>query len=206
MKLFITGISTDVGKTIASAIIVEALQADYWKPIQAGDLEHSDTHKVQSLVSNTQSQFHANSYALQTPASPHLAAAKDGITIDLNQIQEPETTNHLVVEGAGGILVPLNDTQSVVDLIQSDYKVIVVSRHYLGSINHTLLTIEALQNREIQVAGIIFSGDENSSTESIILSRTAVPCLGRIAQEPYFDSNVISEYADAFRDSLMKIQ
>lgn len=206
MKLFITGISTDVGKTVASAIIVEALQADYWKPIQAGDLEHSDTHKVQSLVSNTQSQFHPNSYALQTPASPHLAAAKDGITIDLNQIQEPETTNHLVVEGAGGILVPLNDTQSVVDLIQSDYKVIVVSRHYLGSINHTLLTIEALQNREIQVAGIIFSGDENSSTESIILSRTAVPCLGRIAQEPYFDSNVISEYADAFRDSLMKIQ
>ena len=206
MKLFITGISTDVGKTIASAIIVEALQADYWKPIQAGDLEHSDTHKVQSLVSNTQSQFHPNSYALQTPASPHLAAAKDGITIDLNQIQEPETTNHLVVEGAGGILVPLNDTQSVLDLIQSDYKVIVVSRHYLGSINHTLLTIEALQNREIQVAGIIFSGDENSSTESIILSRTAVPCLGRIAQEPYFDSNVISEYADAFRDSLMKIQ
>ena len=206
MKLFITGISTDVGKTIASAIIVEALQADYWKPIQAGDLEHSDTHKVQSLVSNKQSQFHPNSYALQTPASPHLAAAKDGITIDLNQIQEPETTNHLVVEGAGGILVPLNDTQSVVDLIQSDYKVIVVSRHYLGSINHTLLTIESLQNRGIQVAGIIFSGDENSSTESIILSRTAVPCLGRIAQEPYFDSNVISEYADAFRDSLMKIQ
>ena len=124
----------------------------------------------------------------------------------MNQIQEPETTNHLVVEGAGGILVPLNDTQSVVDLIQSDYKVIVVSRHYLGSINHTLLTIEALQNRKIQVAGIIFSGDENSSTESIILSRTAVPCLGRIAQEPYFDSNVISEYADAFRDSLIKIQ
>ena len=206
MKLFITGISTDVGKTIASAIIVEALQADYWKPIQAGDLEHSDTHKVQSLVSNKQSQFHPNSYALQTPASPHLAAAKDGITIDLNQIQEPETTNHLVVEGAGGILVPLNDTQSVADLIQSDYKVIVVSRHYLGSINHTLLTIESLQNRGIQVAGIIFSGDENSSTESIILSRTAVPCLGRIAQEPYFDSNVISEYADAFRDSLMKIQ
>jgi dethiobiotin synthetase len=206
MKLFITGISTDVGKTVASAIIVEALQADYWKPIQAGDLEHSDTHKVQSLVSNKQSQFHRNSYALQTPASPHLAAAKDGITIDLNQIQEPETTNHLVIEGAGGILVPLNETQSVVDLIQSDYKVIVVSRHYLGSINHTLLTIEALQNRKIQVAGIIFSGDENSSTESIILSRTAVPCLGRIAQEPYFDTNVISEYADAFRDSLIKIQ
>ncbi|MFM1754067.1 MAG: hypothetical protein RLZZ236_1006 [Bacteroidota bacterium] len=206
MKLFITGISTDVGKTIASAIIVEALQADYWKPIQAGDLDHSDTHKVQSLVSNTQSQFHSNSYALQTPASPHLAAAIDGITITMNQIQEPKTTNHLVVEGAGGILVPLNETQSVVDLIQPDYKVIVVSRHYLGSINHTLLTIEALQNRQIQVAGIIFSGDENKSSESIILSRTGVPFVGRIAQEPYFDTNVISEYAELFRENLMKIQ
>lgn len=206
MKLFITGISTDVGKTIASAIIVEALQADYWKPIQAGDLDHSNTHKVQSLVSNTQSQFHSNSYALQTPASPHLAAAIDGITITMNQIQEPKTTNHLVVEGAGGILVPLNETQSVVDLIQPDYKVIVVSRHYLGSINHTLLTIEALQNRQIQVAGIIFSGDENKSSESIILSRTAIPLIGRIAQEPYFDTNVISEYAELFRENLLKIQ
>lgn len=206
MKLFITGISTDVGKTIASAIIVEALQADYWKPIQAGDLEHSDTHKVQSLVSNTQSHFHSNSYALQTPASPHLAASIDGITITMNQIQEPKTNNHLVVEGAGGILVPLNDTQSVVDLIQPDYKVIIVSRHYLGSINHTLLTIEALQNRQIQVAGIIFSGDENTSSESIILNRTAVPFIGRIAQEPYFDTNVISEYAELFRENLLKIQ
>jgi dethiobiotin synthetase len=206
MKLFITGISTDVGKTIASAIIVEALQADYWKPIQAGDLENSDTHKVQSLISNTQSQFHPNSYALQTPASPHLAAAKDGITIDLNQIQEPETVNHLVIEGAGGILVPLNDTESVVDIIQPDYKVIVVSRHYLGSINHTLLTVEALQNRKIQVAGIIFSGEENTSSEQIILNRTGVICIGRIGEEPYFDTNVIVEYADLFRENLLKIQ
>ncbi len=206
MKLFITGISTDVGKTIASAIIVEALQADYWKPIQAGDLEHSDTHKVQSLITNTQSQFHPNIYALQTPASPHLAAAKDGITIDLNQIKEPHTTNHLVIEGAGGILVPLNDTESVVDIIQPDYKVIVVSRHYLGSINHTLLTVEALQNRKIQVAGIIFSGEENISSEQIILNRTGVICIGRIGEEPYFDTNVIVEYADLFRENLLKIQ
>ena len=206
MKLFITGIGTDVGKTIAAAIITQALEADYWKPIQAGDLNHSDTHKVQSLVSNSQSHFHSNSYALQTPASPHLAAAIDGLTIAMNQIQEPKTNNHLVVEGAGGILVPLNETQSVVDLIQPDYKVIVVSRHYLGSINHTLLTIEALKNRQIQVAGIIFSGDENTSSESIILSRTAVPFLGRIAQEPYFDTNVILEYAELFRENLLKIQ
>jgi dethiobiotin synthetase len=205
MKLFITGISTDVGKTIASAIIVEALQADYWKPIQAGDLEHSDTHKVQSLISNTQSKFHPNSYALQTPASPHLAAAKDGITIDLNQIQEPQTNNHLVIEGAGGILVPLNETQSVVDIIQPDYKVIVVSRHYLGSINHTLLTVEALQNRKIQVAGIIFSGDENFSSEEVILSKTKAKFIGRIDNEPYFDKNVIQYYVDKFRETILHI-
>ena len=205
MKLFITGISTDVGKTIASSIIVEALQADYWKPIQAGDLKHSDTHKVQSLVSNTLSQFHPNSYALQTPASPHLAANLDGITIDLNQIQEPQTKNHLVIEGAGGILVPLNETQSVVDIIQPDYKVIVVSRHYLGSINHTLLTLEALRSRNIPVAGIVFSGDEYPSSEEIILSKSNAKFIGRIENEPYFDENVIQYYADKFRGQLQSL-
>jgi dethiobiotin synthetase len=205
MKLFITGISTDVGKTIASAIIVEALQADYWKPIQAGDLDHSDTHKVKEYVSNAESKFHPNSYALNTPASPHFAAEVDGITIDLNKITEPKTQNHLVVEGAGGIFVPLNNNDCVIDLIQTDYKVIVVSRHYLGSINHTLLTIEALKNRKINIAGIIFSGDENKATESIILSKTGINCIGRIDQEPYFDQNVVKEYADLFRENLLKL-
>lgn len=203
MKLFITGISTDVGKTIASAIITEALEADYWKPIQAGDLENSDTHKVKSLVSNTKSVFFENSYALKTPASPHLAAEIDNVGIDLKNISEPITKNHLIIEGAGGIFVPLNEKDMVADLIQPDYKVIVVSRHYLGSINHTLLTIEALQNRKINIAGIIFNGDENSSTESIILSKTGIPCIGRIENEPYFDRNVIREYADLFREKLV---
>jgi dethiobiotin synthetase len=203
MKLFITGISTDVGKTIASAIVVEALQADYWKPIQAGDVENSDSHKVKSLVSNKTTIIHPNSYLLNTPASPHLAAEIDGVIIDLQQIKEPLTQKHLVIEGAGGVFVPLNDTDCVIDLIQSDYKVIVVSRHYLGSINHTLLTIEALRNRKIAIGGIIFSGNENPSTESIILNKTGIKCLGRIEQEPYFDQNVIKEYADRFRDRLL---
>jgi len=205
MKLFITGISTDVGKTIASAIITEALEADYWKPIQAGDLDHSDSHKIQKLLSNSKTKIHANSYALQTPASPHLAAELDGITIDIKNIKEPQTKNHLVIEGAGGIFVPLNDTDTIADLIQPDYKVIVVSRHYLGSINHTLLTLEALQNRKIKVAGVIFSGDENRSTESIILSKTGIQSIGRIDQEPYFDQNVIAEYANSFREKLLQL-
>lgn len=205
MKLFITGIGTDVGKTIVSAIVTEALEADYWKPIQAGDLENSDSHKIKSFLSNKKTVIHPNSYALNTPASPHLAAEIDGITIDLNQIIEPETANHLVVEGAGGVFVPLNSKDCVIDLVQPEYKVIVVSRHYLGSINHTLLTIEALQNRKITIAGIIFSGDENKATEEIILTKSGLKCIGRIEQEPYFDQNVIKEYADRFRENLLSL-
>jgi dethiobiotin synthetase len=205
MKIFITGISTDVGKTITSAIVVEALEADYWKPIQAGDLDNSDTLKVKSRISNSKSQFHSNSYQLNTPASPHWAAEIDGITIDLKEIQEPKTENHLVVEGAGGIFVPLNEKDTIADLIQPDYKVIIVSRHYLGSINHTLLTIEAIQNRGFQVHGIIFSGSENKSTESLILNKTGIKCIGRIEEEPYFDQNVIKEYADLFRENLLNL-
>jgi dethiobiotin synthetase len=160
MKLFITGIGTDVGKTIASSIIVEALQADYWKPIQAGDLENSDTLKVKSYISNSKSHFFENSYALQTPASPHYAASLDNIEIDLKKIIEPKTKNNLVIEGAGGVLVPLNDTDCVIDLIKPDYEVVVVSRHYLGSINHTLMTIEILKSKNLNIKGIIFSADE----------------------------------------------
>jgi dethiobiotin synthetase len=205
MKLFITGISTDVGKTIASAIIVEALEADYWKPIQAGDLDQSDSHKIQAYIANKKTIIHENSYELNTPASPHYAAKVDGITIDLKKIIEPSTKNHLVIEGSGGLFVPLNDTDCVIDLIKPDYKVIIVSRHYLGSINHTLLTIEALQSRNLNIAGIIFSGDENKATENIILNKTQVKFIGRINQEPYFDKNVIREYADIFRKNLLNL-
>ncbi|MES2864602.1 MAG: dethiobiotin synthase [Bacteroidota bacterium] len=205
MKLFITGIGTDVGKTIASSIIVEALEADYWKPIQAGDLENSDTNKVEKYISNSKTKFHKNSYELNTPASPHLAAEIDAITIDIKKITEPKTKNKLVIEGAGGIFVPLNNTDCVIDLIQADYKVIVVSRHYLGSINHTLMTIEILKSRKLNVVGIVFSGDENTSSESIILEKTGVSMIGRIDNEPYFDQNVIKYYADLFRENLLML-
>ncbi len=199
--LFVTGISTDVGKTIASAILVEALQADYFKPVQAGDLDNSDTHKVERLVSNNKSVFHQNSYALNTPMSPHGAAELDGIEIDLNQIKRPKTKNSLVIEGAGGLLVPLNSTNTIMDLIEPTDKVIVVSRHYLGSINHSLLTINTLKNKGFDVS-IIYSGNEYKSTESIIEKMTNVKVIGRINDEPYFDQNVIKEYAETFRPNL----
>lgn len=203
MKLFVTGISTDVGKTIASAIVTEALEADYWKPIQAGDLDDSDSHKIAKLVSNTKTVIHKNAYALKTPMSPHAAAELDKIQIDLDAIREPKTENHLVIEGAGGLLVPLNNSDTILDLIQPDYKVIVVSRHYLGSINHSLLTIEALQQRNFKV-GVIFSGDKHLTTESIILEKTGVYFLGRISEEAAFDKKVVKLYANKFKQALLE--
>lgn len=196
---FVTGISTEVGKTIISAIITEALQADYWKPIQAGDLHNSDTHKVKKLISNTKTVFHKGAYDLQTPASPHLSAKLDNIEIEIDKIIRPKTENYLVIEGAGGLLVPLNEKHTIADLILPSDKIILVSRHYLGSINHTLLTYEALKQRNLSIYGIIFSGKENSSSESIILEKAGIKCLGRVDEEPYFDKNVISYYADKFK-------
>lgn len=200
-KYFITGISTEVGKTVASAIITEALEADYWKPVQSGDLEYSDTHKVKNLISNNTSVFHENSYALNTPMSPHASAEIDGITIDVDKITEPATKNNLVIEGAGGLLVPLNNEYTIFDLIKPDYKIIVVSRHYLGSINHTLLTLNLIKSKGFDVS-LIYSGNEHKTTEEIIEKMSGVNVLGRIEEEPYFDQNVIKEYAEKFRDKL----
>jgi len=198
---FVTGISTEVGKTIASAILVEALQADYWKPIQAGELDHSDTQKVERLVSNKKSKFHPNSFALKTPMSPHAAAEIEGVSITLKDIKAPKTKNHLVIEGAGGLLVPINRKQTILDLIKPEYHVVVVSRHYLGSINHTLLTLNLLKEKGYQVS-IIFSGNEHKTTEDIIKKMVKVPIIGRIDEEPYFDKNVVLEYANKFQNKL----
>ncbi|TVZ08566.1 dethiobiotin synthetase [Cellulophaga sp. RHA_52] len=200
-QIFVTGISTEVGKTVASAILTEALEADYWKPIQAGDLDTSDSHKIADFISNSKTVIHKNSYALQAPMSPHAAAEIDGVVIEVDKIVAPKTDNNLIIEGAGGLLVPLNDNDTILDIIDPSYQVVVVSRHYLGSINHTLLTVNYLEERGFKVS-IIFSGEEHKTTESIILSKTNAKLIGRIEEEPYFDKNVIKEYADLFRDNL----
>ena len=201
-KYFITGIGTDVGKTVAAAIITEALKADYWKPVQAGDLDHSDSKKIRSLISNSETFIYPEGVLLNTPMSPHAAAAIDEVSLSVKKIKRPDTSRSLVIEGAGGILVPINNKETILDLIKPTDKVIVISRHYLGSINHTLLTIEMLKSKGLQIAGIIFNGEENTSTEQVILEMTGVHFIGRIQPEPYFDRNVIKEYADIFRDRL----
>lgn len=200
-KIFVTGISTDVGKTLVSGILVEALQADYWKPVQAGDLEYSDTHKVQEMVSNEYSKFYPNAYALNTPMSPHAAAEIDGITVGLDKIVAPETENRLVIEGAGGLLVPINDKETILDIIPQEALVVVVSRHYLGSINHTLMTLELLKQKGFKSA-LIYSGNEHPTTESIIKKMTGVSVIGRVDQEEEINPEVIKKYADLFKQNL----
>ncbi|MDB5010544.1 MAG: dethiobiotin synthase [Mucilaginibacter sp.] len=167
--LFITGIGTGIGKTIISAILVEKLKADYWKPIQSGDLDESDTLKVKSLVSNTKSVFHPEAYRLTQPYSPHKSADLDNVIIEADKIILPETDNQLIIEGAGGLMVPLADNFLMIDLIKTlNAEVILVSKHYLGSINHTLLSIAVLKQYGIHLKGIVFNGDKDEYTERAI--------------------------------------
>src|SRR6478735_12273229 len=185
--IFITGIGTGVGKTLVSAIVTEALGADYWKPVQAGFEDGTDTIAVKELLSNPQSIVHDELYKLKTPASPHIAARIDGITINNTSIQEKATTilqqigsKPLVIEGAGGLLVPLTETEMVADLITLlNAKVILVSRNYLGSINHSLLTAAYCRSKGIDVAGWIFN-DDYMNYETEIVKWSGYPSLGSI--------------------------
>lgn len=199
-RYFISGIGTDVGKTIVSAVLVEALKADYWKPIQAGELNHSDKDKVKELVANKLSVFHPNAYALQTPVSPHDAAKRDGIQIELENIQVPQSSNHLVIEGAGGLLVPINDKDMVVDLIKPfNSELILVINNYLGSINHTLLSLAYIQTNKIPLKGVILCGNSYAEGEELILSYSGVRLLGRIPWMSDLNDKVISELGKQFK-------
>lgn len=202
-RIFVTGISTDVGKTIVASVIVEALKADYWKPIQSGDLEHGDADKIRAYISNEKTIIHPNSYRLKTPMSPNAAAAIDGIEIQLEHIKTPKTDNILVVEGAGGLFVPLNDEDTIMDLIKPTDKVILVAKHYLGSINHTLLSINALRAVNLEPF-VIYSGEAHAPTEEIIAKMSQVEVLGHIEQATSLDKGFIKEQANSLSPSLLK--
>lgn len=198
-RLFITGIGTDVGKTVAAAILAEALKADYWKPVQAGSLENTDSDFVRRMISNSVSVIHPERYRLTQPMSPHAAAKIDGVRIRLKDFKLPETQNTLIIEGAGGILVPLSDSKFVVDLIEKlKTEVVIVVRNYLGSINHSLLTIDCARNRKLALAGIIFNGEPNAASEEIILQYSKLPVLGRIRQEVEVNGEMVQTYARQF--------
>jgi dethiobiotin synthetase len=189
-KFVVTGIGTDVGKTVVSSILAEALNANYWKPVQAGDLQRSDTIKVKEYTENV--TVLEEGFRLTEPISPHAAAEIDGVSIELEALKIPEVSDGLVIEGAGGLLVPINlEGLTYADVFENwGLPVIVVSRHYLGSINHTLLTLEVLKERGIKVEGIVFVGSENSATERLILGRSGVKLIARIP--------IVSEVNKAF--------
>ena len=195
LQLIVAGIGTEIGKTVVSAVLVEALKADYWKPIQSGALDDSDTNTVRRLVSNRTTRFHPEAYRLTQPLSPHAAAELDGVRIDINAIQMPQTANSLIIELAGGLMVPLNDHDLTIDWVaRSGLPVVLVSRNYLGSINHTLLSVEACRSRHIPLLGIIFNGPTVQATETFLLRYTGLPCIGRIGQEATITNDVIKKY------------
>ena len=182
-RYFVTGTDTDVGKTIISALLVEALGADYWKPVQSGTADGTDTQRVAALISNSKSKLHPERYAFKEPVSPHYAAELESAYIDMANIRPPKTDNHLIVEGAGGLMVPLNNENLILDLIQHlALEVIVVSKNYLGSINHTLSTLSLLKNASIPIKGIIFNGPENIVSQDYITAYADVPCLAVIPE------------------------
>ncbi|MCF8460786.1 MAG: dethiobiotin synthase [Flavobacteriales bacterium] len=202
--LFITGIGTDVGKTVASAIITKALQADYWKPVQCGDLTNSDSVKIEGL---TGLKTLPEAFRLNAPMSPHAAADIEGVELSIDKFELPQSDKTIVVEGAGGVLVPLSSTETYLDLmVKLNLPIVLVTRHYLGSINHTMLSWNVLKSAGINVIALVISGTPNTSTESYFVTQMDVPFIrineleevnsGTIAKEAVRLRSLISELAD----------
>jgi dethiobiotin synthetase len=192
-KFFITGIGTNVGKTIVSAILTEYFKADYFKPIQSGNTD-SDATQIEKLISNDVSKIHDSIYSFEQTVSPHYASLLNNTVIDISKIQLPNTNNHLIVEGAGGLMVPLNENTLIIDLIKYlQLPVIVVSQNYLGAINHTLMTIELLKMRNIEIAGIVYNGNGFEENAKYINYYCAINQIAHIPQLNIIDKNTISE-------------
>ncbi len=193
MKLFVTAIGTDSGKTLVSSILCKALKADYWKPIQSGvSIKDSDT--IKKLVPS--SIVHEETYLLNEPTSPHKAAELDGITIDLSQLILPQTDNNLIVEGAGGVMVPLNDNDLVLDLIKHlNLEVVLVINLYLGAINHALLTIDKLRSSGVVIKGMVFNGGDYIEGKAFITNYAKLPILLELDTLPSVDEKAVDALA-----------
>lgn len=200
-RFIIAGIGTEVGKTVVSAIFTTLFSADYWKPIESGEND-LDSHVIKELIEPSKHRIYPPTYSFKNPLSPHHAARLENIHIDLQKIIPPKTERPLIIEMAGGIFVPLNLESLTIELFQPwTDKWIVVSKHYLGSINHTLLTIEALRNKNINPLGIIFNGNPNPDTEQAILNLSKTPFLGRLLPEKKITPSIIKRYATQWRTS-----
>jgi dethiobiotin synthetase len=207
--IFITGIGTDVGKTVAAAIVTEALQADYWKPVQAGFADGTDSEWVKAMLGNTSSVIHPEAYRLQMPASPHIAARQEGVVITVEKLVAAfralpkDNGRPLVIEGAGGLLVPLNEQETVLDLIKAlQANLMLVSRNYLGSINHSLLTAQVCRQHQLPVLGWVFN-DHFGDYQSEIAAWSGYPVLHAIPPLAVMDKSSILEQAVQARPALL---
>lgn len=204
MNIFVTGIGTGVGKTLVSAILTRSLQADYWKPVQAGFEEGTDSEYVQRAIEGTPSIIHPEVYKLALPASPHIAARKEGVEISIEKIcaSIPLINRNLIIEGAGGLMVPLNETAFVADLIKAlKAKVILVSRNYLGSINHSLLTAKVCRDYNLPVIGWIFN-DQYLDYEEEIVRWSNIPKIATVPYSETTDRAFINSQAVALQERL----
>ena len=179
MRIFVTSIDTNVGKTVCSSILCAGLGYDYWKPVQCGDLDFSDSMKVKSYSPLT--KVHAESFQLNAPMSPHEAAKLENMDISINDFKLPKS-EEIIIEGAGGVMVPLNYKGNMIVELASMFeaKVIIVFKNYLGSINHTLLTIDKVKSVGLDILGLFVVGDEVTSSERIIENATQMNIIARI--------------------------
>ncbi len=200
--LFVTGIGTDVGKTIVSAVLVKALKADYWKPVQCGELENTDTHKIERL---TGQRTFPESHLLKAAMSPHAAADLESVQIQLDKMELPKSDNLIVLEGAGGIMVPFNKKENYLDLmVKLQLPVVLVTRNYLGSINHTMLSWKVLKDAGLKVAAVIISGEENKTTEQYLETQINVPFI-RVFELEEVNSQSITMEAERLKSTLKSL-
>jgi dethiobiotin synthetase len=191
---FVTGTDTDVGKTLVSAWLMTHFDADYWKPVQAGSEPETDSATVRRLAEVAPQRILPETYLLAAAMAPHEAARREGVTIDLAKIVPPETGRPLVVEGAGGLLVPLTEREFVIDLADTlELPVILVARSTLGTINHTLLSLEALRRRSMTIAGVVINGPETPHNRAAIERYGQVEVIAEIPWLESIDRTVLCE-------------
>jgi dethiobiotin synthetase len=201
IRIVVAGINTEVGKTVVSAIVTEALDGYYWKSVQCG--LPTDKDWVEGNLSKKDRCFPSN-FSFHTPCSPHLAARKEAMHIEARTLLPPVSAVPLVIEGTGGLLVPLNETETWADAaIHWNACWILVHRHYLGSLNHFALTVEAMKQRNIPLLGVIFNGEGDASTEEMLLQKADTSCLGRLAWQEQITPTTIRRIAEEWKLSLL---
>ena len=198
--IVVTGTDTGIGKTVFAAALAGALDGYYWKPIQSGLADETDSDAVRRLSGLAAERILPERHRLRTPASPHLAAEIDGVAIDAESLDPPTTPRPLVIEGAGGLLVPLTREVTYINVFARwRAPLVLCARTALGTINHTLLSIEAIRARGIPLLGIAFIGDENASSEDVIVALGHTPRLGRLPSlAPLTDSGLRAAFAEGF--------